>query len=183
MWAQGVEEPPWPIGPAARIPHADPSAHGNARANAAVAQVQRRAGEIMAIERARDAHGTSEASGAVQTDARFDPVGRLARTHENGMATAGSSARDVETVVHAVHEKYIRVTLLPEERPGALGDPRSRMGREVGRSAIGLGLHDSGDARLQPLALLVDEKAPEKLSGDDEGVACVPEARQASGMQ
>jgi hypothetical protein len=130
------------------------------------------------VEQARDPHGASEASGTVEAAARRDSARWLTRAHEYGMAAARSLARDVEAIVHSVNEKHVRVTLLPHQGAGPLGKPHSGMTGQVGRAPIRLGLDDPRNQRLTPVALLVNEKTPEKLPRDDQSVACVPQARQ-----
>lgn len=179
MPASRVEESPRLVGPDAGVSDAHPRADRNTRTSRAPADVKRRPGQILTVERSRDPHGAGEASRPVEARPRFESGDRLPGAYENGVPEPGSFAGHVEAIVHAVDEKYICVPLLPEERSGAPGEPRPRMARQVGWSAICFRFDDSRDERLT-IVSFVHEEASDELSCHDESVAGVPQARQPS---
>ena len=91
----------------------------------------------MTVERARDPHPPREAPGTVEARsvlASFEAEQRFARPYEHRMASPFAGASHIETVVHSVNEKHIRVALLTQEYPRALGQAGTSVTREVARA-------------------------------------------------
>lgn len=80
------------------------------------------------------------------------------------------SARDVETIVHPIDEKDVRMAFFTKERARPFGQAGSGVTRAIAGPAIGLRLDDAGYPGFVSKTL-ADDEAPDERTGHDECVA------------
>jgi len=125
-----------------------------------------------------EATGAGEATGAVETLTLTEAESRLPGTNEHCVPAADAGARDVEAIVHPVHEEHVGVTLLAQERAGAQGQSGAGVAREVSRPAVSLRLDYTRRAKAA-ISPLVHDHAAEECPCDDQGIAGVPRPVEA----
>jgi hypothetical protein len=95
------------------------------------------------------------------------------------MTTTFAEARNIETVVHAVYEKYVGVARIAKECACALCQSSSRVACEVAWPTIGLSFDDACDSPSR--GKVVDHVTAEERTCDDQRVARIPCTRKAVG--
>jgi hypothetical protein len=131
------------------------------------------------VKLARDLHRPRKSTGPVEPSRRVDALQPLTGPHQDGVPVPRAPARNVEAVVQAVDEKHIPVPFLAQQRSRSIGEAGTSVTRQVGGTAVGLGLDDSSDECRSSGPPLVDEHAANQSPRQDQGVAGVPRARVA----
>jgi hypothetical protein len=124
----------------------------------------------VAVLRARNAETAREKAWTSKVHPAFESGQRLPCPHEHGVTCARVSARDVETIVHPIDEKDVRMAFFTKERARPFGQADSGVTRTIARPAIGLRLDDTGDPWFVSKTF-ANDVAPDESAGHDKRVA------------
>ncbi len=145
--ARCILEPPRLVRPHAGVRNSDTWRRGDARPGRTTAKKERGPREIVTVERLRQGHRASEATGTVKTYSGGKTRDGLASPDEHGVTPARAGTCDVEAIVHSVNEKYVCVGLLTQEHSSPLREPRASVAGQILGTAVGLRLDDARDSR------------------------------------
>ncbi len=180
MGAVRVQKTPRAIGPLPRIGDAHTRSDAYAGTGFSRAYVERRLGDVLPVERRRNLHRACKAGWTIEPETGVEASSRLTGANEHGVTASFSKAGHVETVVHSVDEKYVRVTFLTEKRPRAPRQANAGVAGKVLRAPIGFRFDDARQKRSSA-GQLPHEKAAQKRTSYDERVASVPGTPEACG--